>query len=973
MQLLSSRAFVLMASLILPLSGCNLVESTETQTPADPVDPVDSVDSVDSVDPVDPVDPVEVDDTVKITVTESQNIAPASWTLNSETELEITAFQWSFSDESYEAFSENQQSEVTHVFEEPGTYTVRLNYQTSTGEQGVEEREIVVKGGSISGLIYAAADHLVDNDTRDLNEPTIDNDTVEKAQLLSSVTSLSGIVDNDDPIDFYNVTLQQYQRLQVQMADKIEATGVYKTIKLSLYSSSDASTLLLEAETDPDSGHFTSTVLVPESDEYIMKISAVGVEANPADSEQSSHGIYSLSIERANSSSSAEFALDEVNVLLKPNRQYTAQALFSKLDLGRFKNLTLENASALMESAKITYASIASLGKSSEALMKAQQRWEVLQAVEVLSKNENIEIAEPNWVRYPAEVTEITDPRYAEQWSYDVINLPQAWEALDGFGDENVIVAVLDTGVLVNHPDLSENIIAGYDFVDNDSDANDPGDRGFLELASSFHGTHVAGTVAAAVNGIGVTGVAPNVKLMPVRVLGTNGGYSSDIIAGVCFAAKLTESTYSGCGNNNSPSQRADIINMSLGGEGYSQLEENVYEAAIGQGVIIIAAAGNEETSASYYPAAYDDVVSVSAVSQSLEQASYSNFGSKIDVAAPGGELSSDGGVLSTWGEDGSLFSPSTKNTYGSLQGTSMAAPHVSGVAALMKSAKPSLTNIEFLSLLNDGALTQDLGASGRDDIFGYGLIDAQKAVLAVQDNVIPQLISSSNQLFFSSIQSSLSIIISATGISSVNEGGEITADINAGGSGGDWLTINTSEEAASSDDLIILEKFQLSVNRDGLEEGIYQKRITVRSTNQVLDDLSILVRLQVANIEVSANAGVQYVLLISEVAEADEGGVRPTLLGGDAVIANNGQYEYELLDVKKGRYYLATGSDIDRDEQVCDSGESCGQYPTLEQPKVVVISEETPDLKLNMSVGYAGGEGISVQTGSFEKPAEKE
>lgn len=900
-------------------------------------------------------------DGVSIVTLARENLAPATITFAAESKkYPLTSHQWLFSDDAYAVKSTNQQAQITHIFQEPGTYEVRLQYQTEGGKEGIASGQIVISGGSISGRIYAAANNLVDIDTREFFEPAGDNDSFDSAQAIAANTLLSGIVDSSDTVDFYQVQLQENQRLMVQVADADSNVGLYDQVMLTLYASTDTSTVISSEITKIDTGRFESALLVPSSGSYFIKIEAENPQPkSPANTVD--HGIYSLSIEEPSTSSNAEFALGEVNVLLKPDRQYMAQGLRTKMDLGRFKNLSLEDARAFMGSVNISYSPVS---KSSALTLRQQQRWEVLQAVEILSQHEDIELAEPNWKRYPLEVVPTasaaqplatSDPLASQQWHYDSVNLPQAWEELGANLGTDIVVAVLDTGVLTQHPDLNSNLIEGYgyDFVDNKPGAEDPGDKAINGERSSFHGTHVAGTVAAvANNNEGGTGVAPNATILPVRVLGKDGGYSSDIIAGVCYAAHLNASTQAGCGNTIMSSQVADIINLSLGGSGYSVIEQQVYNAVVNKGIIVIAAAGNEATSEPFYPAAYDNVISVSAVSQALEQANYSNYGATIDVAAPGGDLSSDSGVLSTLGDDRGV---STVNTYGALQGTSMAAPHVAGIAALMKAANTSLTAVGFLDYLNNGSLTQDLGPTGRDDVFGHGLIDAHKAVLAVQGGIsTPKLISSRNQLFFNVSQESLSFTLNISGESDPGTLSIVLQNTQKPDNSS-WLKVRKeSDGAAGSENSVGIEKNIVTVQRAGLAEGRYEGQIIISATNPEFEDLTIGVTLQVGNAAISANAGVQYVVLLNENAEANDEQVIESDYGTSGLVASDGQYMYQLHGIKKGRYTLSTGSDLDFDGIICDSGESCGQYPTLDRPVVVEISEQESEFNFDMTTGYA-------------------
>ena len=369
-----------------------------------------------------------------------------------------------------------------------------------------------------------------------------------------------------------------------------------------------------------------------------------------------------------------------------------------------------------------------------------------LDTIRRLSRDPDVAYAEPNFIRQAMRTP--NDPEFPTQWHYRLINLPDAWDITTG--SDQVIVAVIDTGVLVNHPDLNARLIAGFDFVsdpvrgnDNDgidADANDPGDDPD-QLSSSFHGTHVAGTIGAATNnGTGVAGVTWQTRIMPLRVLGVRGrGTAADIAQAIRYAAGLSNASGS------LPARRANVINLSLGGEGRSQTEQDAILAARNQGVIVVAAAGNDNSSAFVSPASLDGVISVAAVDLNSAKAAYSNFGSGIDVAAPGGnsnaDLNSDrrpDGVLSTLGAE----SPNMPLafTYQFYNGTSMAAPHVAGVIALMLAVNPNLTPTDIDQLLagthprTTKRITRDLGVEGRDDIFGHGLIDAAAAVAAARE-----------------------------------------------------------------------------------------------------------------------------------------------------------------------------------------------------------------------------------------------
>jgi len=363
------------------------------------------------------------------------------------------------------------------------------------------------------------------------------------------------------------------------------------------------------------------------------------------------------------------------------------------------------------------------------------------QALEALARS----LAREPGVRY-AEVDRLLKPlltpndtRYNEQWHYfeatGGLRANTAWDTSTGSG---VVVAVLDTGYRP-HADLVANIVGGYDmiadtFVSNDgngrdSDAQDPGDwstAGQCDTLdpgsdSSWHGTHVAGTIAAVTNnGSGVAGVAFGAKVLPVRVLGRCGGYTSDIADGIIWASG---GTVSGVPANPNP---AKVINMSLGGSGACDTtSQNAINSARSRGTVVIVAAGNSNVNASNAsPANCSGVVTVASTDRNGAKSYFSNFGAVVDVAAPGGDVraSASNGILSTLNTG--TTTPGA-DSYEFYQGTSMATPHVAGVAALMISRTPSLTPDQVESQLKSTARA----FPGTCSQCGTGIVDANAAL----------------------------------------------------------------------------------------------------------------------------------------------------------------------------------------------------------------------------------------------------
>lgn len=346
--------------------------------------------------------------------------------------------------------------------------------------------------------------------------------------------------------------------------------------------------------------------------------------------------------------------------------------------------------------------------------LKIPQGKTVSEIVDIYKNNPNVEYAEPNYIADACMVP--NDQYYINQWnlhglSEGGISMEPAWDIATGSG---VTVAIIDTGIRVGSDLSGTCFVSGYDFVNNDNDPTD--DNG--------HGTHVAGTVAQRTNNNqGVAGVAFNACLMPVKVLDRYGsGSYADIADGIYFAVD----------------HGANIISMSLGGSSYSYALENALAYAYNHGVTCFAAAGNGGKNGLLYPAAYDAyVIAVGATQFDKTRAPYSNYGSSLDVVAPGGntDLDQNGDGY----EDGILQQTFSGNHWGYYfyEGTSMATPHVSGVAALLYS-KGVTSPDEIRNVLQSTAV--DLGSSGWDMYYGYGLINAYAALQSISGDYPPSV-----------------------------------------------------------------------------------------------------------------------------------------------------------------------------------------------------------------------------------------
>jgi serine protease len=326
-------------------------------------------------------------------------------------------------------------------------------------------------------------------------------------------------------------------------------------------------------------------------------------------------------------------------------------------------------------------------------LLKSLRRSELRQSTESI---------DPNYIYQAFEIP--NDPDYSKQWNLRAINMESAWHQSKGNG---VTVAIIDTGVTVV-PDLQDTaFVPGYDFVNDSTDA--PDDNG--------HGTHIAGTIAQSTNNnFGVAGIAYEASLMPLKVLSQSGGGTvTDIAEAIRFAAD----------------HGAGVINISLGGGGDAAVMQEAIAYAHDKGVVIVAAAGNGNSNAAAFPSRYPNVIAVAALDASGVRAPYSNFGAGVDIAAPGGVIAGEnlaGGILQHTIDD-----ETGEPVFRAFQGTSMAAPHVAAVAALIESV--GIKDPDTVA-----AILQKSARSVPDDAlnhYGAGRLDADAAVkLAQQDNL---------------------------------------------------------------------------------------------------------------------------------------------------------------------------------------------------------------------------------------------
>ncbi len=832
-------------------------------------------------------------------------------------------------------------------------------------------------GPSVQGKLNLPSRLVLDYDTNDPNNKPVSNNSFNNAQTSDNLVTVMGFAGTnipddpqgnphpDDPADFFQFYFRDNSDLSLRIANPDQAD-----LDLLVY---DSSTTLqyFSQTTDP-----VENVTVAVGGTYFVKVEAPGSSPN--------YSIYNMAVGVSQSGASAppaakgEFVIGEAIVKFKKETSFSAQQV---------KSMATEKASAMgadlqaidgqglaLLRMKKDAAPLKGLsGKFGRPLQSASPqdieaaRKETLAWIKTLNEDPAVAYAEPNYIYQPTAVTP-NDSYFNLQWDKPAMHCGGAWETTQGNSD--IVVAVLDTGVVYDHPDLDDNIlkdgatVVGYDMIgdtamarDGDGRDGNPYDVGDLAnqgQTSSFHGTHVSGIVSAETdNSSGIAGTSWNTKIMPVRVLGEGGGTSYDVAQGILYAAGLSNVSEA-LPQVGSTVVKAHIINLSLGGPNSSTTIENaINKARYDAGVIVIASAGNDTTSAPYYPVAYSGVVGVAATDYRGNPAWYSNYGSYVDVAAPGGDKTPDynndgygDGILSTLADD-SNCDPDTEIegpkgcvdwTYEFYQGTSMAAPNVAGVVSLMIAAynneSPSAPFApEDFDALLEGTAGESIGSitsysKGQWDQYkGYGIIDADKAVEAAglygggTVDPSPRLVTDPNALSFGFDLDRLEVYVSNRGINPLTG---LTIGSYEGST--TWLSHNMPGTTVIPGNSTVTISFDVDRSKTDAN-GNYSSKVVIGSADGGTDTVKI--NMSVGD-QVGSNAGVVYVILIN--VETSE------TLSQDVTSFGDG-YEFAVPVTEDGTYFLAAGTDLDDDYSLGDNGELFGMYPNIQVPAELDLS----------------------------------
>jgi serine protease len=767
---------------------------------------------------------------------------------------------------------------------------------------------------SVQGNILVSAGSIVDSDINNASNSNVANNSPSTAQEIPSFAVLGGYVnraghgesgplfESGDIFDYFSIYLYDGQSIVLDAYDN--------NADLDLHLLNSTGLTVLDSSDSPSG---SETLLAPFEGEFQILVEAFSGASHYILRTEQTAGIDSSGFHLSDA-----FVPNELIVSYQQPDMFMQQAnnpdsIMNQLGLNLMagqSNRSMRLSYGGYDFAAQSYSAIpvqetpGILTKHQFLTPEDKAKYETLIAIKMLSKDPQIKSAEPNIILQGAAVP--NDPRYDEQWNYPLLELPAAWDITTGSSD--VVVAVVDSGILSQHPDLSGKLIAGYDFISDVSNALDGDgiDNNPEDLATSYHGTHVAGIIAGSTNNaVGTSSISWQTSIMPLRVLGASGGNLYDATQAIRYAAGMDNDS------GELPVNPADIINLSIGGTGYCPSSYRDLLSEVRQrDILVIAAAGNGgKGNSQFLPANCNDVIAVSAVDLNREITDYSNYGNSIDIAAPGGrdDIDSDSN-----GFVDAILSLSAESSGGGLNynynyrfGTSMATPHVSGILSLMLAVNPNLSVDDIEQMLISGLLTDDLGISGADTLYGYGLINARKAVTAASDSLSGSPVLSS---YLSSSISSVEFRPAQTQAEfETRTIGDDAITVNSIDYSADWLNIASLSQTTDS------ESWRINVDRAGLSEGLYRETV---SFNSSANTVNIDVILQVNAPNEVYQFGPLLVNLLNTATNVSSQAA--------ATFANNA-YSFNFSSLAGGDYRIVISTDLNGNGQY-DTGEATTQ-----------------------------------------------
>ena len=542
------------------------------------------------------------------------------------------------------------------------------------------------------------------------------------------------------------------------------------------------------------------------------------------------------------------------------------------------------------------------------------------------------------------------DPSWVYQWNLQQIGLETALTAI-GQETKDVAVAVLDSGAPSTDSTAyttSAFLPDGFDFVpfsnsgDGDDYDSDPTDS---SAATDSHGTHVGTTIAALNDGNNINGFG--IGVVPVRVLGADGtGFVSDITQGLLYAGGLPNAsgvTYSG-------STPIKVVNMSLGSTGstcsggYQGAINDLYE----RNISIVSSSGNSGVEEYGSPSSCDNVISVAATEATGNRAYYSTSNDRVDIAAPGGDVGTDANA-DGYGDGVLAFGSNESLAF--YQGTSMASPHVAGAIGILYALVPELLSSQVDALIIDGHLTDDIGEEGRDNVFGYGLLNINKAVTRIID------------------EEGLDFTYGSISPGSINLGKEFnTYDIEVTKVGDGELSVASVENDIPSAINISQQNvdengfgtYRITLDRSSLPDGLYSTKTKVTFSNDNIQTST-------ATIQIGEDRNRPYIEYISTYLwQVDESaGVRTLYFGNDGEMLN-GEITFNAPDIPTGQYYYSFFSYIDN--FITDVGEFVAVYPDAGSSETYIsLDGEDVDISVSLEVNKSGA-GISSNNSNQKK-----